>query len=35
MVRLLTLDYEDGGDDSISHGYVELKDFSLLWGSKD
>jgi hypothetical protein len=28
MVGLLALDHEDSGDDSISRGNVELKDFS-------
>jgi hypothetical protein len=28
VVGLLTLDHEDSGDDSISRGNVELKDFS-------
>jgi hypothetical protein len=35
MVGLLVFDHEDSGDDSISRGNVELKDFSLLGGSKD
>jgi hypothetical protein len=28
MAGLFALDHEDSGDDSISHGNVELKDFS-------
>jgi hypothetical protein len=28
VVGLLTLDHQDSGDDSISHGNVKLKDFS-------
>jgi hypothetical protein len=28
VARLLALDHEDSGDDSISRGNVELKDFS-------
>jgi hypothetical protein len=28
VVGLLALDHEDSGDDSISHGNVEFKDFS-------